>query len=396
VRTRSRWVVTLAVAAAIVAAVATGALARTTVKPPSGQPWIIYNIADEQQVGGALAQVGVGMRAAADYVNKELGGLKGRPIEIDTCNPNLDPAATTACANKAVEANPLLVGGYSLLFGQNAQPVIEKAGLPMMVFPAQTQQLSSASNFPLGGGIATAWPIMAKYLANVKKVRKVSALLYDTASNRAIIHLFFDPLRAKNANINEIYFPIGTADFTPQAVKATSSDPDIIYVGAAGADAVRIYTALKQAGWPANKIWNTGTALDKDNFFDKAGSAADGAYFTDYFTSFDDLTDPQVKLYRAKIQKYGGVHGESQNYQWGFSTVMTAYNASQKIKKLSAATLLAALQNGKNVPVYMGAKFVPKKDVTVDTAGIRQPLIRLVQWKGGKLVNVTKGFISFK
>src|SRR5918911_5419826 len=159
---RRRWLVVLALAGALVttAVAAASAATKATPKPPSGAPWIIYNIADEQQVGGALAQVGVGMRAAADYVNKELGGLKGRPIEIDTCNPNLDPAATTACANKAVEANPLLVGGESLLFGQNGQPVIEKAGLPMMLFPAQTQQLASTMNFPLGGGIATAWPIM--------------------------------------------------------------------------------------------------------------------------------------------------------------------------------------------------------------------------------------------
>jgi len=395
-RTRSRWLAGVALVAVLVATAVTTASATSKVKKPSGAPWIVYNITDENASGGAPAEYTVGMKAAAAYVNNELGGMKGRPIQIDTCNPNVDPAATLACANTAVSANPILISGYSLLFGQNGQSVIEKAGIPMMMFPAQDQQLNSPLNFPLGGGIATAWPIMAKYLANVKKITRIATITYDLASVRAIIHNFLDPLQAKNVAINQTYFPVGTADFTSQAVAATSFNPDVIYVGAAGTDAVRIYKALQQAGWSASKIWNTGTALDKDLFFDQAGSAVDGSVYTTYFDSFDNLANPEVKLFRSKMEKYQHVDGESQNFQWGFSAIMTMLSASKQIKSLSPASLGSFLTNASNFPIFMGQNFIPKKHVDPSRIGIRAPLIRLVRWKNGQLVNMTKGFISFK
>jgi hypothetical protein len=96
------------------------------------------------------------------------------------------------------------------------------------------------------------------------------------------------------------------------------------------------------------------------------------------------------------MKKYA--HGQSYKAtfaQQGFSNVMTMYAAAKQVKKLSPYSLNQFLFNVKHLKVFMGPNMVPSSLAPLCQPAIRQPLERIVQWKGGKLKNVTKGYVGF-
>jgi branched-chain amino acid transport system substrate-binding protein len=81
-----------------------------TDKTPSGKPIVIYDITDTSGAGSisaVLQQFPDAESAAVDHVNKDLGGLDGRPFKLVKCDSKADPAATTACANQAIQDKAL-------------------------------------------------------------------------------------------------------------------------------------------------------------------------------------------------------------------------------------------------------------------------------------------------
>jgi ABC-type branched-subunit amino acid transport system substrate-binding protein len=186
------------------------------------------------------------------------------------------------------------------------------------------------------------------------------------------------------------------ADPTPSVARVVGLKPDVVFTAAAGSAAVAVYRAFQQQGFSPEKIVNTGATVDEESFFSKIDKAAiEGSYYSYEFETYDDTSNPDVKVYRDAMKKYSDVEGKSEFYQWGFADVMTIYNIAKKIgaDKLTQKSYLDYYDNIEGDKVFMGGE-LSKKSAAKASPQIIQPTIRIVQYKGGKVNPVSDGFFN--
>src|ERR1700749_2659066 len=66
--------------------------------------------------------------AAVDYINKNLGGIKGRPVQMTTCATLGTSESMISCANKAVDAKADIVIKGAETAAESGVPIITGAG----------------------------------------------------------------------------------------------------------------------------------------------------------------------------------------------------------------------------------------------------------------------------
>jgi branched-chain amino acid transport system substrate-binding protein len=333
---------------------------------------VLYDITDTSGAGSisaVLQQFPVGAKAAVEYINKDLGGLEGRPFELKLCDSKADPAATTACANQAVQDKAVAKVGLSVLW-DNGNKIFAKAGIPSHNAPVTASDSSSPTSFPFGGGAASEWPGEVQYWGTKMGAKHGVTLADDNAQGQVNVDLM-----------------------KAQAAKIPGFKLDVVRLKIG---AVAVYRAFAQQGFPATKIVNTGATVDQETFFSKVDQAAvEGAYFSYEFETYDDTTNPEVKVYRDAMKKYSPVEGKSEFYQWGFADVMTVYSLAKKVggANFDAKSYLAYLNTIEGDKVFMGGP-LSKKSAPAAAPAIIQPTIRVVQYKGGKVIPVSDGFFN--
>src|SRR5258708_35018329 len=82
---------------------ATSAAAGSAAPAPSGAPVTVGVIYTANNQGNNEPGIPAGANAAADYINKELGGSAGPPAKVRSCHRKSAPASDTACASQPVK-----------------------------------------------------------------------------------------------------------------------------------------------------------------------------------------------------------------------------------------------------------------------------------------------------
>jgi branched-chain amino acid transport system substrate-binding protein len=372
--------------------------AKSAAEKLTGDPVTLYDISDTSGAGSisaVLQQFPVGSEAAVDYINAELGGLDGRPFKLVKCDSKADPAATTACANQAVQDKALAKVGLSVLW-DNGNKVFAKAGIASHNAPVTASDSVSPTSYPFGGGAASEWPGEVQYWGTKMGAKHGVTLADDNAQGQVNVDL----MKAQAAKIpgfklDVVRLKIG-ADPTPAVARVVGLKPDVVFTAAAGSAAVAVYRAFQQQNFSPEKIVNTGATVDEESFFSKIDKAAvEGSYYSYEFETYDDTANPDVKVYRDAMKKYSDVEGKSEFYQWGFADVMTIYNIAKKIgaDKLTQKSYLDYYDDIEGDKVFMGGE-LSRKSASKESPQIIQPTIRIVQYKGGKVNPVSDGFFN--
>ncbi|MGW5973487.1 ABC transporter substrate-binding protein [Streptomyces sp. NPDC055186] len=187
--------------------------------------------------------------AAVERVNDE-GGIDGRTVELLTCNDKFDPNEATACAQRAVSEKVVaVVGPLSPNIGPIAA-VMEQARIPV-VGPGGADGQNEATSpvsypinaTPVGMGVG------AGKLAVERGGPNVVVIGGDNETARAGAEWAERGVEEAGGKATMIYAPIGSADYSTVAAKAVGLDPDAVSLQGSGADAGRIATALRAAGY---------------------------------------------------------------------------------------------------------------------------------------------------
>jgi ABC-type branched-subunit amino acid transport system substrate-binding protein len=362
--------------------------------PPSGEPIVVAEISDVTGYPGApWGQFTTGAEAAAEYINEDLCGVDGRPFEIWSCDSKYDGAAAASCASQALEQDPVAQTGLSVLLGMSGAQIFKKAGIVTMNVPILPPDFANTNNWALGGGAVTELPAMGYYVSEVLGKKKIAMLMSDDAAGHQFSDQITAALKAGGATeVNTTFVRADVTDLTPSVVKMTSEDPEFIITVIFGDSAVRLYEALAQQGYPADQTMNASTGVDVE-LFEDAGDAIEGGYFTAQSVSFDDLDDPEVKIYRDAMERYSDVEGRSAYYQWGFANVMMIYEAAKAVggEDFDAASYKQFLESSEELPIFMGYE-LSQASVPAIAPSVRNPYLRVVQWKDGELLDAGSGW----
>ena len=106
----------------------------------------------EGDPNGSFPEFSIAIQAAADYVNAELGGLGGRPIEIVLCKSVVSPDDSQRCANE-LAADEVELAISTINFFGNHFSIYQGSDIPVLVVtPVTIADFTSEGVYAIGAG----------------------------------------------------------------------------------------------------------------------------------------------------------------------------------------------------------------------------------------------------
>ncbi len=246
---------------------------------PDAEPIRLGMLNIENVDGFSFPELRGAAEAAATFVNNELGGVGGRPIEIVPCITSLSPEQSQTCAQELVQEGVVaLVGGIDVM-SQGSVPVLEQNAVPTLGgIPAGLPEMQSGAHFYFSGGTPGA---MAAMLAHAEKNGAASALIAhaDLPSFNVMAADFAKPVgESLGMDVEIVKFPLIGADMLPVLTAAADADVDALIVNAADTACIPIMELAQQLELRA-QVYLVG-ACAAPEILDEAGAAAGGIIFS--------------------------------------------------------------------------------------------------------------------
>jgi branched-chain amino acid transport system substrate-binding protein len=293
----------------------------------------------------------VGARAAAAYVNGELGGIEHRPIQLVECFTDTTAESSLKCANQMVQSRVIAV-----LLGQDSNSgdiarVVTQAGLPYIAYTGNsTQELTLPGAFSLTGGTGAQIAALATY-SKQKSYKKVAIVTLDSPAAIAVTQTL-GGLVFKNAGVGlqVIRVARGTADMTPQVQAARDGGADAVGVVGTGTFCT---TFLNAASAVAPGLPLEGVAPCAATSVTSVSPPDAVARFVIPQLFRLDGDDATLTEYRRVISKYGSkdVLGDPLTV-YGYGVILALHGFLQNLTgDLAPTNIISAIKTTPNVPL---------------------------------------------
>ena len=316
------------------------------------EPILLGMINNEDTPFGSYPEVRAAAEAAAMWVNTELGGVDGRPIQIRTCISRFDVEQSQQCALELQQAGVVaFVGGVDVT-SNGSYPVIEQNGLPVVGgIPATLTEQRSPNAFFFSGGIAGGATAMVAHAAENGAERVVLAFgelePFEVAAREyaAVVgeHLGLD--------VELVPFSFSTADYLPILTKARDVGAQAVVVLAADAACVPLMETADALELDAS-IYLFGSCA-AESILDAAGEAALGIIFNSEGPVGED--DIEGAIFQDVIDRYAtepaGAAGTV-----GFRGLMNLYAMLRELggDDITSEGILDLARNSVDEPSFWG------------------------------------------
>ena len=140
--------------------------------------------------GGAFSvpELRVGNEVAETYINDQLGGVTGRPLQVTRCTTDGSPEASIDCANQLVEEGVVAVVEGTDLGGDAMLPILADAGVPLVGHVQFGPGRMFDDNAYYFGAAALAYGAAALRFYADEGAESISWFLPDEPSSHAFAH----------------------------------------------------------------------------------------------------------------------------------------------------------------------------------------------------------------
>ncbi len=241
---------------------------------PSGAPIVI---GAQAPIKGATAypQTAYGLEAGVHYVNEVLGGINGRPLEVDVCGGDGSPETAINCANGFVSKNvPLVIDAVDQSMGA-AVPILSSAGIPIIgtlagSFVADAAEYGQAFYFT--GPVSFAALASMSALDTMGKTTASLAVNESPTSHAYVDDLIMPIAEQMGIDVSVQYPPASGANLNVVAATQLADNPDMAGVIALPEDGcTSLFQALRRQGYE-----DTILAGSCSQFIDEMGPDAAG------------------------------------------------------------------------------------------------------------------------
>jgi branched-chain amino acid transport system substrate-binding protein len=361
----------------------------------AGEPLVLGMVNQENTPFGSFPELSAAARAAAAFVNDQLGGIGGRPIEIDVCNTEFSPEGSTACAQRFVQAGvPAVLGGIDV-FG-NAVDVLADNGIPYVGgIPVSTSSVTAATSFQWSGGTWGAAIAFADHAAEEVGAQRV-----------AIVYGDFGPI-ADGARYGEetlqrlgvddvvlVPYPITATDLSSPIQAALASDPDALVFLVADTGCAAAFDAVAAAGVDVPAYYTGACAATR--ILDAEGpEKTDGAIFNVEGPVDPEHPDPDTELYTAVVEHYEPDLEPAGAGTVTFRSFMNLYSVLAGLADadddadLTPAAIVDAIRGQVDTPSFMGHDYTCDGAQLAGLPALCSPQQILVRAEGGQLTQIT-------
>ena len=256
----------------------------------------------------ALPELLQATETAVEFVNAELGGVDGHPIELVPCSVSLSPESSQRCAREVLDAGVVAVLGGINVMGGPGIALLEEAGVPYVGgVPVGVDEMTSPISFQFSGGTSGAFAAFAADAATRIKADKVGMVYVDYGAIADGAHRYGAQLM-KSLGVDEVVevtFPLTSTDVVAPIQKALEAKPDALIVGAADtscAPALEAIADLKLDG----PVYMMGACADK-KWLDQVGvEKTVGTIFNIEGRLNQRVVDSaDTEIYNAAVGEYG-------------------------------------------------------------------------------------------
>ena len=352
---------------------------------PTGEPVKLGSVLTINNPAWSNNNVRLVQEAWADYVNSELGGINGRPLEVISCDDEGDPGKTTACVQDLIDEGVVaFVNNSSLVFGANALPVMEAEGIPNIGgWPISPPEYSSALNFPTAPGASGSYPSLAAFLAS-EGAESLALVYTDTPSGHGVA----DQIGALWADLTGgeftgVSFDPTAADFAPTLTRVNDADPDGVILAVGEGAAGRMFQAAAIVGLDA-RIAATSTAATQA-VFEAAGDAVEGVVFSVATLPAGFDSDEDVQRYNEIMAEFAPDVELSPQSGVAASSIQYAVDILMSVEgEVTSESIIAAL-DGATVEPFMSHSLSPDL-APAALPRVWNPYNMIVEYTGGELV----------
>ncbi len=325
----------------------------------SGEPLVIgiYTPADNPTF--TAPELIDGADAAVQYVNNDLDGIAGRPIELVTCKSDYTAPGLTSCANKLFQANPTIIipGPDAAAF--TVQSTFDETKIPLIGGASFTPpEYTSPTRVMFNGFSASLFPAMVHFAADKLGAKKLTTLSVDDPTNEIIKSIFMDPIAEANGLPKPEYLaaPAGTADLTTTFAAALETDPDaLLPFGLPCLPAFQAYVSL---GTDVPMVMPDNCADDET--LKDAGAQADGVYFVELFNGKQVAPkNKDVQVYTKQMKKYAKGVVDTDFSRAGFGSIMNIHAMldDKDPATFTNESVLAAFKGATNQPNFLNTPY---------------------------------------
>jgi ABC-type branched-subunit amino acid transport system substrate-binding protein len=319
----------------------------STAKGPklSGEPIKAMTIAAVNWNGPAYPNILETAKLYEKWINDH-GGIKGRPLKVETCDEQGDPNQLAACGRKAISNHDVAVVGSYTVTGDRIVPVLEKgktAWFGVCCAGAQ-REVDSPMTFGFSAGLGqyAAYGVKAADMG----CKKPALIISDVPGVGVYTTFMNNVLKARGLQLSKtVKIPLQAADYTPQVAQATTGT-DCLIAPITEVQWASMLPPLQQSGAKVKLVGAQGNLDEK-----VAKSFPEVTEGAQIIGTFPDISTPAFKDYRDAIATYKPPSDLDYNSLGGLGT-WAGYSAFKQVVEsiqgpVTNLTFLAAANKAK-------------------------------------------------
>ena len=336
-------------------------------------------------------------RVAVDFVNTERRGVAGRSLKLEACATRGTAESSSECAQKMVDLKVLAVA-YDVDDNVEASVgVLQRAGLPVVgAAPTSNALLKAPNAFVFNAGIGGSYASMSAFAARNLGARKVALIVENeavtTPAARAFGESVLKAFGVRDVTLVRVAPSSGGLAGTMRAV--TGLRPDVVIAAPQETTCADVMKAVHGLTIRPRAVYS-GTCLAPD-LLKAAGAAAENAYFETPVVPPDDAEDARLETFRRAVAKHGaGAIPIIPRTQIAFQSVMNLIDVVNRMgAPVTSDRVTAALRQSKGWPNFMGHPYTCDGKQAPALPAVCTPHTRVVQYRAGRLVEITGDWLN--
>jgi len=366
-------------------------------KVAAGEPIKIGFINSE---GGAFSvpELRTGSEVAERYVNTELGGVNGRPIEVIRCATDGSPEKSIDCAHKFVEERVAVVQEGTDLGGDAILPILTDAKIPLVGHVQFGPARMFDKNSYYFGAATLAYGAAALRFYADQGAKSIVWFLPDEPSSHGFTDAILIPTAAKvGITYETVYYDATSPNWAVLAATAMAKNPDVSgSIAGTDAQCAEFVAALRDAGYKGHIL-----AASCAGLHDAIGEKANGVDTdADHYSPSDLASAPPEK--QKDLQLYADVMTEAGHPELvRGNAVITFADTMNLVRILSTitgavdgASASAALMATKDFESFAGPKITCDHTVMTANSACSTGLMFFRIQEDGSMKAQTKGFVD--